>query len=92
MAHNVQLGPKVMAWSWDRGVSGWVLEKGSSLRGWLGTGTGCPGQWSWHQDCGNSRSIWTMLSDIGSGWCCMEQGVGLSDPCGLSNSGYYVIL
>lgn len=27
------------------GDLGWMLEKG----GWLGTGTGSPGPWSWHQ-------------------------------------------
>lgn len=34
----------------------------SSGQIWLGTGTGCPGKWSWHQACHTSGGTWTMLS------------------------------
>lgn len=33
--------------------------------GWLRTGTGSPGQWSWRWACPSSRSVWTMLWDTG---------------------------
>lgn len=32
--------------------------------------------------CQSSRSIGTLLSDTGFGWCRMEPGVGLRAPCG----------
>ncbi|KAF4804115.1 hypothetical protein TURU_010429 [Turdus rufiventris] len=40
------------------------ISQASSLRGWLGTGTGSPGKWSQHQGCQSSKSAWTMLSGI----------------------------
>ena len=41
----------------------------------------------------SSGSVWTALSDIGFGWCCVEPGVGFSGPRGsLPVGGYSVIL
>lgn len=40
------------------------VRKRFFARGWLGTGTGYPGQRSWSQFHQGSRSIWAMLSDI----------------------------
>jgi len=37
-----------------------------------GHGTGC---WS-------SRGVWRTVSAIGSGWCCVKAGDGVSDPSG----------
>jgi len=56
--------PKGTAWSCDRGSPGWISGTGSSLTGWLGTGTGSPGKWSRHWDCRSSRNMWTTLSVI----------------------------
>ena len=52
-------------WSCHRGGSGWISGKGSSPRGCLGTGTGCPGKKPRHLCC-RSSSIWITLSDIWS--------------------------
>lgn len=54
------------------------------LRGWSGTGTGSPRQWSWHRAHWSSRSIWTALLDIGLDffWSCVEPGVRLDGLCG----------
>jgi len=42
-----------------------------------------PGQWSWHQACQNSRSVWTTLSNLCDfRWSCLEPGAGLNDPYG----------
>lgn len=41
----------------------------------------------------SSGSVWTALSDIGFGWCCVQPGVGFSGPRGsLPVGGYSVIL
>lgn len=41
--------------------SGWILGKDFSLKGWSGTGTVSPRQWSWHQAAGVQEAH----SDIG---------------------------
>ena len=45
-----------------KGGSGWIL--GSSPWGWLDTGSGFPGKWSWQQTCWSPR-IWASLSGFG---------------------------
>lgn len=60
---------------------GWLLEKGSSLRGEVGHWTGFPGEWSQQ----SSREIWKII--LGSwcdSWerCCVGLGIGLNEPWG----------
>jgi len=42
--------------------------------------SGCPDLLARHK----LKNFWMMLSDIRSdfGWCCVEQELGLNDPCG----------
>lgn len=43
------MGPKETAGSHARESLCWILGKDTSPRGWLGTGTAFPGQWSQHK-------------------------------------------
>ena len=58
-----------------------TLGRGSSPSGWLGTGTGCPGKWSWNHAAG----VWGTFGqlsqkyNLNSWWSCVEPGVGLND-------------
>lgn len=82
------LGPKGTAWSCVRGELGWILERGSFLREWSGTGTGSPEEQSQHQTCQSTRRVWTALWGTGDahrtllGMSCVGPGAGLRDPCG----------
>ena len=55
------------------------IRKRSFTREWSGTGTGSPGKWSWHWACQSSRSIWTMLSVILSGFWVVPWAAGFND-------------
>lgn len=56
-------GPKDMVWTCNSEGSGWILRKGSSLRG-FGTLPDSPGKSSWHRACQSSRSICTTLRHV----------------------------
>ena len=71
----------LMASSCAREDSGWMLGNTTSLKGWSGTGMGCPGRWCSHRP-------WGVQGMFG---CCVEghglartigkgQMVGLDDP------------
>ena len=86
-------GPEGMAWSCVRGgaAGGWGQGLHRRAVGMERAAQGC----GHGPECRSSRSVWTALSDIGFdlGWCCVEPGVGLSDPCGsLGNRKYSMIL
>jgi len=49
------------------------------------------GWWAWNRlpravgmapRCWSSKSIWTVFSDVGFWWSCVDPGVGLNDPYG----------
>ena len=48
-----------MASSCAREGSGWMLGNTPSLKGWSGTGMGCPGKWWSHRPWRCSRNVWT---------------------------------
>ena len=58
----IVIGLKGMAWSRNRGSSGWASEKGYLPRESWGTRAGSPRKWSQHQACRISISIWTTLT------------------------------
>jgi len=49
-----------MASSCTREASGWTLRNTVSLKGWSGTGMGCPERWWSHQPHRCSRNVWTL--------------------------------
>jgi len=53
-------------------------------RGSWGLGTGSAPEGGGHgSKCQSARSVFTLLSEgLDFGWCCVESGIGLSDPCG----------
>jgi len=53
---------------------GWWLEKGSAAEG-DGNETHSAGPWAKVRAAGAQEAF-------GFGWCCVEPGVGLDDPCG----------
>lgn len=72
-------GPKGVAWSSIKGESGWVLGKGSKPEG----------NWALKQDAPGSGEGPKLLGfkkcldkGLNFGWFCVDQGVGLDDPCG----------
>jgi len=54
------LGLEGMASSCARKDSGWTLGNNTSLKGWSGTGMGCPERWWSHRACWCSKSIWML--------------------------------
>jgi len=50
----------VTASSCAREGSGWMLGNTTSLKGWSGTGMGCPGRWWSHRPWRCSRNVWTL--------------------------------
>ena len=40
--------------------SGWMLGNTTSLKGWSGTGMGCPERWWCHQPWRCSRNVWML--------------------------------
>ena len=55
------LGLERMASSCAREDSGWTLGNTTCLKGWSGTGTGCPERWwsHWHWWC--SKNVWMLF-------------------------------
>jgi len=49
-----------MASSCTREGSGWTLGNTASLKGWSGTGMGCPERWWSHQPWRCSRNVWPL--------------------------------
>jgi len=49
-----------MASSCAREDSGWTLGNTTSLKGWSGTGMGCPRRWWSHRPWRCSRKVWTL--------------------------------
>ena len=49
-----------MASSCTRERSGWTLGNTASLKGWSGTGMGCPERWWSHRPWRCSRNVWTL--------------------------------
>jgi len=49
-----------MASSCAREDSGWTLGNTTSLKGWSGTGMGCPERWWSHQPWWCSKSVWML--------------------------------
>lgn len=64
------------------GTSSWVLGKGYSPRGLLGTGTGSAGQWTQYQAYQYSRSVWTMKYSLVQVWSSVDLVVEFHDLCG----------
>lgn len=60
-------------------TAGWILEKGSSARGWLGTGNRLTGKWSQNQTCSRSSRAQAVFPVK---WWGVESGAGLDDPHG----------
>jgi len=54
------IGPEGMASSCTREGSGWMLGNTPSLKGWSGTGMGCPERWWSHWPWRCSRIVWTL--------------------------------
>jgi len=75
-----ETGPEGTAWSCVRGGAGGVWGQGLHQRavGMEQAAAGC----GHSPQCQSFGSVWTALSDIESGWSCVEPGAGLSDPCG----------
>ena len=69
-------GLEGMASSCAREGSGWTLGNTPSLKGWSGTGMGCPEGWWSHQAWKRSRDIWTLCwgtwfnENRWTGWFC----------------------
>lgn len=87
-------GPEGMAWSWDRGGSGWRLGKGFAPRGWLGTGTGYSGSGHGTEPAG-VQEVFGHCSQTQSrifGWSDTWPRVRFNDPCGSLPLGCSVIL
>ena len=57
---NFLLGLEGMASSCSREGSSWTLGNTTSLKGWSGTGMGCPERWWSHQPWRCSRNVWTL--------------------------------
>ena len=53
-----------MASSCVREDSGWTLGNTTSLKGWSGTGMGCPGRWWSHWPWWCSKSVWMLCWGI----------------------------
>jgi len=85
MRQQCALEPKGLITMW--GASGPALAlgkgKGSSPEGG-GHGLGCPGQWAQPQTAGVQWAFGhcSQIQGLDLRWCCVEPGVGLSDPCG----------
>ena len=78
------IGLEGMASSCAREGSGWTLGNTTSLKGWSGTGMGCPERW-WSHQPGSVQGMFRrcveghgLVRSIGDGWM-----VGLGDPVGL---------
>jgi len=54
------LGLEGMASSCAREDSGWTLGNTTSLKGWSGTGMGCPERWWSHRPWRCSKSVWML--------------------------------
>jgi len=54
------IGLEGMASSCAREDSGWTLGNTTSLKGWSGTGMGCPERWWSHRAWWCSKSIWML--------------------------------
>jgi len=54
------IGLEGMASSCAREDSGWTLGNTSSLKGWSGTGMGCPERWWSHRLWWCSKSVWML--------------------------------
>jgi len=54
------IGLEGMASSCAREDSGWTLGNATSLKGWSGTGMGCPERWWGHQVWWCSKSVWML--------------------------------
>ena len=62
---------------------GWGLGTGCASEGG-GHGTGCTGQWAQPRGNGDQGAFGQRSQTLGLdfGWCCVEPGAGLNDPCG----------
>jgi len=58
------IGLEGMASSCTREDSGWTLGNTTSLKGWSGTGMGCPGRWWSHRPWWCSKSVWMLCWGI----------------------------
>ena len=80
--HREQRGSAELCSLWQR--QGLRERCGAvSGEGQLGLGTGAAPEGGGHgPKCQSSRSVWTVLSDIGLdfGWFSLEPGAGLDDP------------
>jgi len=77
-----QQGLEGTAWS-CQGRGSWGLGRGSAPQSG-GHGTGCPVQWSRHQDAG-VQWVFEQCSQtlsLDSGWSCVKPGDRLNGPCG----------
>ena len=54
------IGLEGMASSCAREDSGWTLGNTTSLKGWSGTGMGCPERWWSHRAWWCSKSVWML--------------------------------
>jgi len=54
------IGLEGMASSGTREASGWTLGSTASLKGWSGTGMGCPERWLSHRPWRGSRNVWML--------------------------------
>jgi len=54
------IGREGMASSCTRESSGWMSGNTTSLKGWSGTGIGCPERWWSHCAWWCSRSVWML--------------------------------
>ena len=59
-ADHPVIGLEGMASSCSREDSGWTLGNTTSLKGWSGTGMGCPERWCSHRAWWCSKSIWML--------------------------------
>ena len=57
---RVVLGLEGMASNCAREDSGWTLGNTTSLKGWSGTGMGCPERWWSHRAWRCSKSVWML--------------------------------
>jgi len=57
---SFKLGREGMASSCAREDSGWTLGNTTSLKGWSGTGMGCPERWWSHRPWRCSKSVWML--------------------------------
>ena len=78
------IGREGMASSCAREDSGWTLGNTPSLKGWSGTGMGCPERWWSHRAWWCSKSVWMSTEGHGLARTIGEgRMVGLDDPVGL---------